>query len=99
MGRFPGRGNESRALQIFRRCMQTAPWQRTLVQWTIIRLPRDVGSRKMRYLFCTRWGAMVPVVDAVKANPEARIVSAKIPDGMGEGSSKPYIPTTPEPIL
>ena len=58
-------------------------------------ITQDVGAGRCGIYFAPRWGAMVPVVDAVKANPEARIVSAKIPDGMGEGSSKPYIPTTP----
>lgn len=58
-------------------------------------ITQDVGSGKCGIYFAPRWGAMVPIVDATKDDQNARIVSAKIPDGMGEGSSKPYIPTTP----
>ncbi|ODR28298.1 extracellular solute-binding protein [Eisenbergiella tayi] len=58
-------------------------------------ITQDVGSGKCGIYFAPRWGAMVPIVDATKDDSNARIVSAKIPDGMGEGSSKPYIPTTP----
>ena len=46
-------------------------------------ITQDVGAGRCGIYFAPRWGAMVPVVDAVKANPEARIVSAKIPEGMG----------------
>lgn len=58
-------------------------------------ITQDVGAGKCGIYFAPRWGAMVPAVDATKNDPNCRIVSAKIPDGLGEGSSKPYIPTTP----
>lgn len=58
-------------------------------------ITQDVGAGRCGIYFAPRWGAMVPVVDAVKSDPNARIVSAKIPDGFGEGSSRPYITTTP----
>lgn len=58
-------------------------------------ITQDVGAGKCGIYFAPRWGAMVPVVDATKNDPDCRIVSAKIPDGFGEGSSKPYIPSTP----
>ena len=55
----------------------------------------DVGAGKCGIYFAPNWGAMVPMVDALKSDPDAHLVSAKIPDGMGEGSSKTYIQTTP----
>lgn len=59
-------------------------------------ITQDVGAGKCGIYFAPRWGAMVPVVDATRNDPDCRLVSAKIPDGMGEGSSKPYVPTTPD---
>ena len=59
------------------------------------RLLEDIGSGKCGIWFAPNWGAMVPAIDAMKTDINAHIVTAKVPDGMGEGSSKPYIPTIP----
>ena len=58
-------------------------------------LLEDIGSGKCGIWFAPNWGAMVPAIDAMKSDINAHIVTAKVPDGMGEGSSKPYIPTIP----
>ena len=58
-------------------------------------LLQDVGAGTCGIYFAPRWGAMVPYVDALKTDVNAEIVAAMIPDGMGEGSSKAYIQTTP----
>lgn len=58
-------------------------------------ITQDVGAGTCGIYFAPRWGAMVPMVDALKNDPDAHLVSAPIPDGLGEGSAKPYIPTTP----
>lgn len=58
-------------------------------------LLEDIGSGTCGIYFAPRWGAMVPYVDALKSDLNAEIVAAIVPDGMGEGSSKAYIQTTP----
>lgn len=58
-------------------------------------LLEDIGSGKCGIWFAPSWGAMVPAIDAMKSDINAHITTAKIPDGMGEGSSKAYIPTQP----
>ncbi|MGN1142720.1 MAG: hypothetical protein ACI4TF_16085 [Oliverpabstia sp.] len=58
-------------------------------------LLEDIGSGKCGIWFAPNWGAMVPAIDAMKSDINAHIVTAKVPDGMGEGSSKPFIPTNP----
>ena len=58
-------------------------------------LLQDVGAGVCGIYFAPRWGAMVPYIDALKSDVNAEIVAAMIPDGMGEGSSKAYIQTTP----
>ncbi len=58
-------------------------------------LLEDIGSGKCGIWFAPNWGAMVPAIDAMKSDINAHITTAKIPDGMGEGSSKAYIPTIP----
>lgn len=58
-------------------------------------ITQDVGAGKCGIYFAPHWGAMVPAYDALKSDPNAHIVSAVIPDGFGEGSSKAYVPTTP----
>lgn len=59
-------------------------------------LLKDVGDGKCGIYFAPRWGGIFPYAEALKSNPEAEISAALIPDGMGEGSSKAYIQTTPE---
>lgn len=58
-------------------------------------LLEDIGSGKCGIWFAPNWGAMVPAIDAMKSDINAHIVTAKVPDGMGEGSSKAYVPTLP----
>ncbi|HIU76038.1 MAG TPA: extracellular solute-binding protein [Candidatus Pelethocola excrementipullorum] len=57
---------------------------------------QDAGAGKCGIYFAPHWGAMVPAWDAMKSDPQAHIVSAEIPNGMGEGSSKAYVPTIPD---
>lgn len=56
----------------------------------------DIGAGTCGIYFAPRWGAMVPYVDALKSDIHAEIVAAKIPDGMGAGSSKAYVSTMPD---
>ncbi|MCM1441495.1 MAG: hypothetical protein NC131_20150, partial [Roseburia sp.] len=59
-------------------------------------LLEDIGAGKCGIYFAPRWGAMVPYIDALQSDIEAEIIAAKIPDGMGPGSSKAYISTMPD---
>jgi len=58
-------------------------------------LLEDIGSGTCGIYFAPRWGAMVPYIDALKSDINAEIIAAKIPDGMGTGSSRAYVSTLP----
>jgi ABC-type sugar transport system, periplasmic component len=57
---------------------------------------KDLGSGKAGISFAPMWGAMTPVMDAVKNDINAHFTSAPIPDGNGTGSSKAYLSTLPD---
>ena len=54
------------------------------------RITEEFSAGKCGIIFAPMWGAMGPAANAIKSNVNAHMVAAQIPDGMGEGSSKPW---------
>ena len=54
------------------------------------RMVEEFSAGKCGIIFAPMWGAMVPSANAIKLDLDAHMVAAKIPDGMGEGSSTPW---------
>lgn len=54
------------------------------------RITEEFSSGKCGIIFAPMWGAMGPAATAIKSDIDAHMVAAQIPDGMGEGSSKPW---------
>lgn len=52
----------------------------------------EAGAGRCGIWFAPMWGAMVPAGGAAKNDPDAHIISAPIPDGTGDGSSKTFLP-------
>ena len=48
----------------------------------------ETGGGRCGIWFGPMWGAMVPASNAAQSDPNAHIVSAPIPDGLGQGGSK-----------
>ena len=51
----------------------------------------ETGAGRCGIWFAPMWGAMVPASNAVKNDPNAHIVAAPVPDGLGQGYSKVLI--------
>lgn len=54
------------------------------------RISEEFSASKCGIIFAPMWGAMGASGNTIKENPKAHIVAAKIPDGMGSGSSNPW---------
>lgn len=52
---------------------------------------KEINSGKCGIYFGPQWGGELTNISLQKDNANARMVAARIPDGMGKGSSKPYI--------
>lgn len=54
------------------------------------RITEEFSAGKCGIIFAPMWGAMGPAATAIKSDLKAHMVAAQVPDGMGEGSSKPW---------
>ncbi len=54
------------------------------------RITEEFSAGKCGIIFAPMWGAMGPAANAIKSDIDAHMVAAKIPDGLGEGSSTPW---------
>lgn len=52
----------------------------------------EVGAGRAGIFCAPMWGAMGPIYDAKKVDPDAHIISVAIPNGLEEGLSKTYKP-------
>ena len=54
------------------------------------RVTEEFSSGRCGIMFAPMWGAMGPSASVIKSDINAHIIAAQIPDGMGEGSAKPW---------
>jgi putative aldouronate transport system substrate-binding protein len=54
------------------------------------RITQEFSAGKCGIIFAPMWGAMGASASTIKSDIKAHIVASQIPDGMGEGSSKPW---------
>lgn len=58
----------------------------------------ETGAGRCGIWFAPMWGAMVPAGNAIKADPDAHIVSAPVPDGLDQGGTKVLLTSVLENI-
>lgn len=58
----------------------------------------ETGAGRCGIWFAPMWGAMVPAGNAIKADPDAHIVSAPVPDGLDQGGSRVLLTSVLENI-
>ncbi len=59
----------------------------------------ETGAGRCGIWFGPMWGAMVPASNAIKADADAHIVSAPVPDGLGQGESKVLLKSALESVF
>lgn len=58
----------------------------------------EAGAGRCGIWFAPMWGAMVPASNAIKSDPDAHIVSAAVPDGLGQDGSKVLLESSVETV-
>lgn len=59
-----------------------------------VQIQSDIASGSCGMYFAPNWGSQAMQVELAKTNPDADLIAVPLPDGMGEGSAKSYIPVT-----
>ncbi len=61
-------------------------------------ITEEAGAGRCGIWFSTYWGGLHPQREAVKIDPNARIVAARIPDGIDQGGTSMFFINTVDPI-
>lgn len=80
------------ALTFLRDLYEDGSLAEDFITMTTTNIAEDAGAGRCGIWFAPMWGAMQPQWDAIQNDPDAHIICAAVPDGLGQGASKSFLP-------